>query len=165
MKDEPSIATDLHAAQMLRRRGFSLIELVMVVMIVAVVGAIGIPCMSQGAAGANDSSLRQTLDLLRKAIDHFAAEHQGTYPSVSNFKKQLTKYTDDQGNVSNQNLAPYVYGPYLSAMPSLPVGNGGGQVGTVTGPGVGWIYDPTLGSIHANTTIEVDAKGVLYSTY
>ena len=65
------------------------------------------------------------------------------YPDPANIKKQLTKYTDDGGNVSSQRAGAYVYGPYLSSIPSMPFGNGGGQIGSANGGGVGWVYDST----------------------
>src|SRR4051812_34071657 len=84
----------------LRPRAFSLIELVIVVVIIAIIGAIAIPRMSRGAAGANDAVLIEDLSILRRAIELYSHEHQGVYPTMANFKKQLTKYTDELGNVS-----------------------------------------------------------------
>jgi prepilin-type N-terminal cleavage/methylation domain-containing protein len=147
--------------------GFSLIELVIVIVITALLAAIAIPRLSRGATGAADSALVQDLDALRKALDHYAAEHGGVYPDPANIKKQLTKYTDDAGNVSSNQTGAFIYGPYLTSIPSLPVGNGGGQIGAVNSGsgGVGWAYDNTTGSLRANTTTEADATGKLYSSY
>ena len=145
-------------------RAFSLIELVIVVVIIAIIGAIAIPKMSRGAAGANDAALLQDLSVMRKAIEHYAQEHNGSYPPVDSFRKQLTKFTDEFGNVSNPGGPPFIYGPYLTSVPELPVGAGGGQVAAADGPGVGWIYDETTGNLSANTTA-TDARGVPYSSY
>ena len=59
------------------------------------------------------------------------------------------------------------FGPYLRAIPVLPVGAANGAIGiaAAAGAGVGWVYDETIGDIHAATTTETDAAGVLYSTY
>jgi prepilin-type N-terminal cleavage/methylation domain-containing protein len=145
--------------------GFSLIELIIVVVIIAIIGAVAAPKMSRGAAGANDSALIHDLHVLRKALEHYAGEHQGNYPSAESFNHQLTKRTDEAGNASGQSDAPYLYGPYLVEVPELPIGNGGSKVAAAPGSGVGWIYDATAGTIRANTTTEVDGKGVLYSSY
>jgi prepilin-type N-terminal cleavage/methylation domain-containing protein len=148
-----------------RGPGFSLIELTIVLAIMVVISAIALPRVSSASVAANDSALTQDLDVLRKALDAYAAEHLGTYPSVANFKKQLTAYTDEKGNYSASLSTTYIFAPYLLDIPSLPVGNGGSKVAVATAGGVGWIYDPTTGVIRANTTIEADARGVLYSSY
>src|SRR3954467_5043725 len=80
--------------------GFSLIELVIVVVIIAIIGAIAIPRLSRGSAGAADSSRVGNLRVLRSAIDLYASEHGGTFPTVANISTQLTQYTDDQGATS-----------------------------------------------------------------
>src|SRR4051794_9927359 len=105
----------------LRSRAFSLIELVIVVVIIAIIGAIAIPRMSRGAAGANDAALLQDLAILRKAIEHYSHEHQGAYPTADNFKKQLTRQSDELGNVTGPPVQPRIYGPYLTSIPELPV--------------------------------------------
>src|SRR5689334_17062417 len=80
-----------------KAKGFSLIELVIVVVIIAIIGAIAIPRMSRGAAGAADSALSGDLATIRSAIDLFATEHGGTYPSVANLETALTQYSDSAG--------------------------------------------------------------------
>jgi prepilin-type N-terminal cleavage/methylation domain-containing protein len=152
-------------------RGFSLIELVIVVVIIAIIGAIAIPRMSRGAAGAADSALVGNLKVLRSAVDLYANEHGGVFPSSTNIVSQLTQYSDDQGAFQAAKDSTHIYGPYLRAIPSLPVGAKKGQSGiaTATAATVGWIYDSTAGTIKANTTdtapVEADASGKLYSAY
>ena len=154
-----------------RAHGFSLIELVIVVVIIAIIGAIAIPRLSRGAAGAADSALIGNLRILRSAIDLYASEHAGSYPDATNIVTQLTQYSDEQGNSVASKDTTHIYGPYLRAIPMLPVGAKKGQNGiaATSGATVGWIYDATSGSIHANTTdsapIEADAKGTIYSSY
>jgi len=151
--------------------GFSLIELVIVVVIIAIIGAIAIPRLSRGAAGAADSSLVGNLRVLRSAIDLYASEHGGTFPTAANIATQLTQYSNDLGNTSATKSAVFIYGPYLRTIPGLPVGAKKGQNGiaATTGATVGWLYDATNGTIRANTTdsspIEADAKGTMYSSY
>ena len=76
--------------------------------------------------------------------------------------------------VSSTNTAPFAYGPYLRAIPPLPVGEAKGSVGiAVLGGGpstrpsaTGWIYNVVTGKITANTKYtEVDSKGIAYSAY
>ncbi|MFG0315250.1 MAG: hypothetical protein ACF8LL_13830, partial [Phycisphaerales bacterium] len=84
---------------------------------------------------------------------------------------QLTQYTDIDGNVNATKTAVFMYGPYLRAMPPLPVGKNKGAT-TVHGGGnpgdgsEGWWYDKDTGVVVANTKdSEVDSSGVPYNTY
>jgi prepilin-type N-terminal cleavage/methylation domain-containing protein len=153
------------------RRGFSLIELVIVVVIIAIIAAIAIPRMSRGAQGATDSALQADLRVLRNAIDLYAQEHGGTYPTVTNVNANpgaLTAYTDDQGNIQATKGGNFIYGPYLRAIPGVPIGTekGAGTFSATAGvAGTGWVYDATNGTVQANTGTLTDAKGTLYKNY
>jgi prepilin-type N-terminal cleavage/methylation domain-containing protein len=150
------------------RRGFSLIELVIVVVIIGIIAAIAIPRMSRGASGAADSALASNLAVLRSAIDLFQTEHGGVFPLVAKFEGQLTTFSDDGGTPNATKDSTYIFGPYLRAIPPLPVGAKKGAVGVAAADaaGIGWIYDEDTGAIHANTeATEKDARGVLYSAY
>lgn len=150
------------------RRAFSLIELVIVVVIIGIIAAIAIPRMSRGATGAADSALSSNLAVLRSAIDLYQTEHAGTFPLESKFVEQLTTFTDDSGGVSATKDSTYIFGPYLRAVPPLPVGAKKGATGVANADatGIGWIYNETTGEIRANTgASEADVRGVLYSAY
>jgi prepilin-type N-terminal cleavage/methylation domain-containing protein len=155
------------------RTGFTLVELVIVVVIIAIIAAIAIPKMSRGSAGAGDAALAQDLSTVRSALDMYQTEHGGAYPSnasADTFRNQLTQYTDALGNPQATKDATHVYGPYLRALPPLPVGvNRGSNVVVVTAPagtssGAGWYFDGT--TIWASTGAnETDASGTPYNTY
>lgn len=152
------------------RRAFSLIELVIVVVIIGILAAIAIPRLSRGSAGATDSAVSGNLRNLRSAIDLYATEHGGSFPTAAAVVNQLTLYSDDAGNTSATKTGAYVYGPYLRSIPPLPVGTKKGQNGidvaaNASTATVGWIYDATNGTIRPNTTTEADARGTLYATY
>lgn len=160
-------------------RGFSLVELVIVVVIIGVIAAIAVPRISRGAKGAGDASLRGSLTGLRNAIDMYAAEHGGTFPSGANqaaIEDKLLKTTDAAGNVGTT-AGTHIYGPYLrSGFPVAPVGANKGKntIKIVTGDpvanaaseatGEGWIYSTDTGKIVINTD-DTDENSVAYSTY
>jgi prepilin-type N-terminal cleavage/methylation domain-containing protein len=151
-----------------RSRAFSLLELVIVVVVIGIIAAIAIPRMSRGAAGASDSALIADLAVLRNAIDLFATEHGGTFPTVANITNQLTQYTDAAGAAQAAKDATHIYGPYIRQIPPLPVGAKKGSVGIsdADAAGIGWIYNETTGTVQSNTTAtEKDVTGKLYSDY
>ncbi len=156
-----------------KKRAFSLLELVIVVVIIGIIAAIAIPRMSRGTAGAADSALSGDLAVLRNAIDLFAAEHDGKFPKLAKIANQLTLYTDSS-NTSDPVAAKdatHIFGPYLRAVPKLPVGaNKNADTFTGTSPpgtdAAGWFYDETSGKISANcAAAEVDQANKKYVDY
>lgn len=134
-----------------RRAAFSLMELVIVITIMAIIAAIAIRRVGRHAETAGTSAAGEDTVVLQAAIERYRAEH-GTYPTASGISDQLTKYTDDFGNVSPTRTPPYTYGPYLRRVPPVPIGPARNSVtiGAAAGAGIGWIYDSTTGDIHAN---------------
>ena len=63
-----------------RRRGFTLIELIVVMAIVALLAAIAAPRYFHSVEQARENSVKASLRVMRDAIDHFAAD-RGRYPS------------------------------------------------------------------------------------
>jgi prepilin-type N-terminal cleavage/methylation domain-containing protein len=136
-------------------KGFSLLELVIVVAILAVLAAIALPRLGGGTGRAGNAAARADLETLQKAIDLFIAEHHGCHPSADAIADQLTQYTDMAGHVQSAPDATHVYGPYLRAIPPLPIGHrkGSTKIALADGAGVGWIYDPASGRITPNTSL------------
>lgn len=155
------------------RRGFSLVELVIVIVIIGVIAAIAVPRISRGAKGAKDAAVRGDVTTMRNAIDLYAAEHGGNFPAITNDLELLTGYSDEGGAYSATKDATHIFGPYLKAIPGLPVegeNTTGGAIGdTGVGAadlaGVGWLYDAAAGDISANTGDAIDDAGTKYSDY
>lgn len=154
--------------------GFSLVELVIVVVIIGVIAAIAVPRISRGARGASESAIRADLAALRAAVDLYAAEHNGIFPTVANLEAQLTTFTDSLGGTSVTKDVTHRYGPYLRTLPGLPIAGegaitGGAQgdsaVAGADGVGVGWIYNEVIGDMTSNTGTATDEAGVLYTDY
>lgn len=151
-----------------RSRAFSLIELVIVIVIIGIIAAIAVPRMSRGAAGATDAALRADLATLRAAIDLYHTEHEGLFPTAADISLQLTTYSNLGGTAVAIKDTAHIYGPYIRAIPSLPVNapeKGSNGIAAVPGVGIGWIYTALNGTINANTTVEADDAGTLYSDY
>lgn len=154
-------------------RGFSLIELVIVVVIIGIIGAIAVPRMSRGSRGATDSALTADLKVLRSALDLYATEHGGAFPTGADMPDPLLQYSNYAGDdYSSTKDATHVFGPYLRAVPKLPVGANKGRndfVGVAPGATAvagGWYYDTASGDVRANCKdSEVDDAGVKYNSY
>lgn len=166
----------MHAERKIKRpglQGFSLIELVIVVVIIGIIGAIAVPRMSRGAKGAADSAVAANLTVLRNAMDLYATEHGGSVPTFANMPNALLQYTDSSGTVSATKTTTAIYGPYIRAIPKLPVGaNKGESAFTATAPAAtaaantGWYYDDSTGTIKANVMNgDADESGTDYNAY
>jgi prepilin-type N-terminal cleavage/methylation domain-containing protein len=151
-----------------KNSAFSLLEIVIVVAIIGVLAAIGIPRLSRGTRGASNSALAGDLRVLRGAIDHYATDHGGRFPTLAGVEKQLTQYTNYGGGNQLVKGGAYIYGPYLRRVPPLPVGlrKGATGISDADGVDVGWIYDDKAGTIRANCGVtEVDARLKAFRDY
>jgi prepilin-type N-terminal cleavage/methylation domain-containing protein len=161
---------------MRKRRGFSLVELVIVIVIIGIIAAIAVPRLSRGAKSARDGALRTDLTVMRNAIDLYTVEHGDNFPTAANFADQMTRFSDLAGTSFSDTLDAandIIYGPYIKAVPGLPVeGTGitGGAIGdtgvaALDGAGVGWLYTEGTGVIKANTGTSADDEGTNYADY
>ncbi len=164
-----------------RCSAFSLLELVLVVVIIAIVAAIAIPKMSRGARAADEIALKGNLAVLRNAVELYRIEHGGITPSgtSADVMNQLTRYTSVTGAIgtSKDDANGIIYGPYLKAVPSLPVGTkkGDATIAVVCDSAVivpagagtsGWWYNSALGEVRANlVNTETDGDNMAYSAY
>lgn len=153
-----------------KHRAFSLVELVIVIVIIGVIGAIAIPRTTRGANNAGSSALKANLQVLRNAVELYRAEHEGKLPTVDDFEDQMLKYSNIAGDTfgtSPDTSTGVIYGPYLAAIPELPVGDekGSTAIAAAAGAGVAWVYDASNGSITANTGAATDQDGNTYSSY
>jgi general secretion pathway protein G len=147
--------------------------LVVVVVIIGVLAAIAVPRLSRGGVGASEAAYSQSLTSLRGAIERYRAEH-GVYPTClvvggnkTTIMSQLTQYTDDSGDSSPTVSGTHRFGPYLREIPGLTVSDRKGRtkVDVADGPAVGWIYDPSTGTVRGNTGTATNGGGTLYSDY
>ncbi len=64
----------------MRKRGFTLVELLLVLLLVALLASLVAPVVTGGIQRARESTLKEDLYTLRKAIDEYYAD-MGAYPA------------------------------------------------------------------------------------
>jgi prepilin-type N-terminal cleavage/methylation domain-containing protein len=147
---------------MRKHKGFTLIELVVVVMILGILAAVAAPKLLTTSGVAADNGLKETLGVVRDAIERFAADHAGELPGKDGNEATL-----------RSDLAP----KYIRVFPKCPVGvqNNGvkiipGPAGPITGdanPAKSWAYNTADGGFICNWGADVpssDDPAVTYDT-
>ena len=125
-----------------KRKGFTLIELIVVIVIVAVLAAIVVPKFSGQVDKSKVSKTKGNLSILRTALETYNAE-KGAYPNAS--------------------LSDLITSGYLKAIPEEGVTPSTTVVNTSNGAG-GWYYNTTTRDIVPNLNGN-DYYGTAYSSY
>lgn len=121
-----------------RRSGFTLVELVVVVLVLGILAAVAAPRVMNTATTAKSNGTRQSLVVIRNAIEYYRAEN-GSFPPAATFAAALK---------------PYLKGPF----PAAQIGNLNANVATTTSSpistavsgGAGWAYNASTGEFVVN---------------
>ena len=134
----------------MRRRGFTLIELVVVILILGIIGAVAAPKMLNTMATARTNAARENVQLVREAIEMYKSQDpnnayppaNGTTPLATSLQNYLkgpfpaSPLTNANANVADSAASPLAY---IAANPA------------------GWLYNSTTGDFALN-----DSVGIAY---
>lgn len=133
-----------------RRKGFTLVELLVVIVVLAVLAAIVLPKFMDSSARSKESSLRTDLKLVRNAISAFQADTAKLPGSLADLSEtDVSKVKDASGAaISTKDW----HGPYIEAVPTDPIGGGS------------FTYDKTTGKVSSSASGNA-LDGSAYSTW
>ena len=148
-----------------RRKGFTLVEILIVVIILGILAAIVIPQFTEASNDARESALASDLQTCRSQLELYKVQHLEKYPDLdaagaadtANFIARLTGKTDQDGTIN----AAGQFGPYLQKFPSNPFVTVGADLVTfgvadpAPGVGNGWYFNTAAGKFNANDTAHV----------
>jgi general secretion pathway protein G len=122
----------------MKRRAFTLVELLIVVIILGILAAVVIPQFSDASDDARLSSLTTNLQVIRGQIELYKIQHSVYPPTKTGFAPAMT-------------IQAGGYGPYLQTVPNNPFNNKNDVGdGTATIGATGWKYDAVTGKFQAN---------------
>ncbi len=152
-----------------RPSGFTLIELLLVVVILGILAAVAIPQLADSSQEARASSLQTNLAVFRNAVEYYRTNHLGKYPGYpvgggtptsTLANDQLILASKADGSTAAPGTATFGFGPYIrERVPENPI-NGLNTIQIVldgaafppADDSTGWIYQPQLGKVRANST-------------
>jgi len=148
------------------RRAFSIAELVIVAAIIGILAALVTPLLSSHAMEAKEAAAREDVQLLRGAIELYAARHAGVAPGyVDNDPTTVptAPQFQDQTTVQDRCLLQIPQNPFNNLNRVRIIGNDEDFPAEATGQD-GWIYQPATKIIHIDWPGS-DSHGVRYFDY
>ncbi|MBA3482911.1 MAG: type II secretion system protein [Pirellulales bacterium] len=131
---------------MMRRKGFTLVELVVVILILGILAGVAAPKMFNTSAKATDNGLKQTVSIVRDAIEMYQSQNGGLLPACNATGSDLILL-----------LKPYLRGSFPKN-PLYGTAVTSGQVKGVAGATLtpdeltGWMYSNATGEFIINSS-------------
>jgi prepilin-type N-terminal cleavage/methylation domain-containing protein len=143
---------------MMRRKGFTLVELVVVILILGILAGVAAPKMLNTSAKATDNGIKQTLAIVRDAIELYQANNGGALPPC---------------NATGTDFIPlvqtYIRGAVFPKSPlaaSAVAGQVKGTTGVTTPDGTtGWMYNSGTGEFIVNSSAMSASSAGPYSSF
>jgi prepilin-type N-terminal cleavage/methylation domain-containing protein len=172
----------------MKKKGFTLVELILVVTILGILAAIVMPTFQGNVAVAKESAAKSNLMAMRTQIELYKMQHNQNPPGyvngagapIATVSLQLIGTTTVTGQASPSTIPtdPFLYGPYLKKIPPNPfnkrsdilyVAEADSFSSAVTSdpadPGAsGWLYKKETAEIVLNWA-GTDSSGVNYYDY
>jgi prepilin-type N-terminal cleavage/methylation domain-containing protein len=167
----------------MKRKAFSLVEIILVVTILGILAAIVLPSFQNHVTSAKESAVKGNLLTIRSQLEVYKLQHSGVPPGyvdgagapTATFVLQLTATSTATGAVSTSTapVDPYLYGPYLKKIPENPynglstiayVSEGTDFSSAADGTSSGWLYKKETSEFKVNWT-GTDSNGLAFYSY
>ena len=148
------------------RKAFSIAELVIVAAIIGILAALVMPYLHTHALEAREAAARENLQLLRGAIELYAARHKGVppgYPDNRLGNDPTAECFQTQTTVEDRCLLQIPENPFNNLSRVRVLGDGDAFPAAATGHD-GWIYQPATKNIRVDWP-GGDKHGVQYFEY
>ena len=162
---------------------FTLVEILIVVVLLAILALVILPMVSGSVISARESALAHDLNMLRRYVLIYTAQHLEVAPGYPNgdktqapteqaFFEQITMSSDTNGQTAPVGTPGFERGPYLMKIPVNPLNHkstvqvlGDGDAFPANGDDShGWIYKPATSEVRADS-VGSDQSGKRYYDY